>query len=707
MKANNITVKETVKTKKIEAELYVGLPNASTDKYGIVKIDGKTIKLNEHGQLKAIAEVDNSQINDDLAEHINDMDLHLSSIQKEMINDTVPTHINDTNIHLTKEEKDKLIISLDEAKKKVDEIEENIQIIVSEITDDMTDTLNDHIGDSSIHFPKSDIDHEIGILDEKISKHINDSSEHLSISEISGFLPNKNTSFRYIKDTVYGLGGNVSWLQCQVFKNFRNIAKGAFATCNIDGVNASQYTNGIIKKENKITANNVESGYIIVDLGYIAQDVDYLRIFHDLDASSSYNHKIEVSADASEWITIYDSGVNGLYKESAYGKIHILNYNALSTALIEKEDVENGSVLFYDKKSYTRMEPGFILNTGSFVGTSEELERTKIKRTDFSEVFSSWKRFSHLSGHNQPASMDELNSWTYDKANNRVICGINSTTVIGFVSEKKYDTYVHEATLKSTDGDDDQIGVVIAFAVDENGVEHTLSAVRQRQNRPAWRLVYDHQSFGGASGEWNIASMVRVGAENVPDNGSAGGWSAIPNGTRVRIEREKDIIKAYCSMFNSTDIEPGSLLQIDLSSDPRLEIFRGKCSYGYSANSQKSSTYENIFFTSADSDTVIYDTRTGEAWIYTGNRWIIDTSRTLTSDFGYGKLLYDESNRNLFFVEYNGKCKKIKTKYEQEVLISRPDASQIHVGYCFFDVTINKPIWWSGDRWVDANGTTA
>lgn len=35
---------------------------------------------------------------------------------------------------------------------------------------------------------------------------------------------------------------------------------------------------------------------------------------------------------------------------------------------------------------------------------------------------------------------------------------------------------------------------------------------------------------------------------------------------------------------------------------------------------------------------------------------------------------------------------------------SRPTGKDIYVGYQYFDATLNKPIWWTGSKWVDATG---
>lgn len=36
---------------------------------------------------------------------------------------------------------------------------------------------------------------------------------------------------------------------------------------------------------------------------------------------------------------------------------------------------------------------------------------------------------------------------------------------------------------------------------------------------------------------------------------------------------------------------------------------------------------------------------------------------------------------------------------------SRPSENFIYIGFEYFDTTLNKPIWWNGNIWIDATGT--
>lgn len=64
------------------------------------------------------------------------------------------------------------------------------------------------------------------------------------------------------------------------------------------------------------------------------------------------------------------------------------------------------------------------------------------------------------------------------------------------------------------------------------------------------------------------------------------------------------------------------------------------------------------------------------------------------------KVNVEQSNESGYTIQYNmsGKTANRPT--------SRLDNSWQTIGLMYFDTTLNKPIWWNGTNWVDANGTT-
>lgn len=234
------------------------------------------------------------------------------------------------------------------------------------------------------------------------------------------------------------------------------------------------------------------------------------------------------------------------------------------------------------------------------------------------DMYDTWERFSLG---NQSASKAAAAKFTnpsvpsdcvyaYDQANNRVYNTINTTSLVGLVCPDKRDpNFIFDGTLNVFGGgDNDPLGIVIAYVKLPNGETHTLTAIRtmfgqvgpERESgmwvRAPLTIVKDYmthapkaiaESFGVLK-FWNDrivtseAPWVPAGEWN-PNNA----WTTLaPNGVRVRVVREGDIITVESSQLNSNVLEPGSKLTIDLSTDPDLEIFRGRCQYGFCSVSQ-------------------------------------------------------------------------------------------------------------------------
>lgn len=308
-----------------------------------------------------------------------------------------------------------------------------------------------------------------------------------------------------------------------------------------------------------------------------------------------------------------------------------------------------GQSYFFNANNSSDIKASYTLYEATIAETDEELNEAKSKTVSFESIFRTWDRFSHNSTSDQPAMPTETTAWDYDTTKDKVVCTINSNTHIGFVSKEKYDYYIHEATVKSTDGDDDYIGLVIAYAKDANGREHTLTAVRSRNGFPYWRVTYNFCR----NDVWTVAKMNKLSGDdlnNDPENTSITGWNNIPNGTRIKVERNGDIIKVYASPYNSTTYDQASLFTVDLNSDSRLAIFKGACQYGYSCLSQNKSTFENIYF-SGGLDNAIYDIQRNEVWAYSGGAWKKDANRSLIKDIGIGRFVSSKNTKKLFYVK--------------------------------------------------------
>ena len=217
-----------------------------------------------------------------------------------------------------------------------------------------------------------------------------------------------------------------------------------------------------------------------------------------------------------------------------------------------------------------------------------------------------------------------------------------------FGEELEY--YTFEATLFSNDGDDDSIGLIIAFSRD--GATN--------------RYIVAHRTKGGnsPSSGWGLSlyeGTAQYVLEEVSVGGTSGGWSG--SSSRVRIERTGDQIMLTASPWNSTTFDADSEIAVDLAAGTvngldaghDLSVFQGPRQYGYFTLSQPYSTYLDIELEGGlerdvahlltdgedtDSDGS-HDCWAGsEVWRYQDGDWTQSTGATLQSELGYPRTVH-------------------------------------------------------------------
>lgn len=237
---------------------------------------------------------------------------------------------------------------------------------------------------------------------------------------------------------------------------------------------------------------------------------------------------------------------------------------------------------------------------------------------DLKDVFYKWMRVSM--GSHQQAHRDavrystasrpsEMNAFTYDEATNRIGNPINTDTVVGFVSPDAFDSFILDVTMKSTSNwQCDPTGIMIACTYDPDGTFHTLHAIRSSwgpgtiPNQRALHaegpfcIILDYMTvghkvirrgYGGlrySSGEIPTAAnpfMTWVG-----DPGTMWHFEDLPEGVRIRLDRNGDHITLDTSQYNSNVLHPGAKIAIDLRDYPELARFRKPCNYGFCSISQ-------------------------------------------------------------------------------------------------------------------------
>lgn len=247
------------------------------------------------------------------------------------------------------------------------------------------------------------------------------------------------------------------------------------------------------------------------------------------------------------------------------------------------------------------------------------------------EIFDSWDRFDRSSFYpSGTAPGGEATGWVF--SGGVIQSTINSAGYTGFVSPQNYDFYTHSATVSSTSGDDDAIGLVIAFAM-VNGVPNALLATR---------------SCGGVTPMWGIVHMAGPSVGNVLVNGdtladtsafrnaSGGGGWAVAGQTKIEVTRNLNEVTVRCSQIGGTTIDPLTTLTYTIPED---SPFAGAKPYGYTAYSQPQSSFVNSEFSGGLDKTVIYDARSMPVKVmvynFSTSTWERDWSRSIFRDFNY------------------------------------------------------------------------
>ncbi len=224
------------------------------------------------------------------------------------------------------------------------------------------------------------------------------------------------------------------------------------------------------------------------------------------------------------------------------------------------------------------------------------LVREVIYGNTFEDVWTQWNRISHLeTTANQPAKASELNSWQYNESNDSIICTINSSTFIGFVSNYKIATdFVFDTIVGSVDADNDSVVVILGFVVGDDGREHTLCAVRSAS-------IEGHLKVTGKFDIWynykqSNAKLIASGGGTASESG---GWGS--KYSRVKATKTGNKFVVTCTEFSQSDdvaAHDATTVEVshrfDLGDHAELAKFIPGAGFGYGSVSQNKSTFINV-----------------------------------------------------------------------------------------------------------------
>jgi len=317
---------------------------------------------------------------------------------------------------------------------------------------------------------------------------------------------------------------------------------------------------------------------------------------------------------------------------------------------------DNGELKVNSKSVYDYNSPdnALVALSDKFIETSAELTDAQAP-TDPLVVFNTWNRFSHQ-GSSQPlANQSDLAAWSYNSGTGAVENSLNTASATGFYSPRKHESYTHEATLKSTGSDDDIVGVVVGYVI-EDGKHYTLSAIRQTHggfvaSGLMWGLVFNLGQSGHGDATRDQALISNGTSLGTAGNGNASDWNAFPNGTKVYVRKIGASLSIKTSQFNSTNLDNDTEITFDLSSDSRTQRFAGSVPYGYIAQSQGPASFSGLSFTPDIPESIIHFQGNGATAFYQYNsgtsNWDTDTNSTLSDR--KGKIYHNDKTGRTFF----------------------------------------------------------
>lgn len=264
-----------------------------------------------------------------------------------------------------------------------------------------------------------------------------------------------------------------------------------------------------------------------------------------------------------------------------------LSYNSSSSALTGNVNIFNSE----DNAIQQRI-------TGLFVDKYPELELEDTNSIHLylegagetlKTMYENGNVFSHNGGTKNIANESEAKAWYFDDNLNSFVQPKNTTTFTGFVSNIKYKTYTHRATLRSSDSDNDANGLVIAYVLDENGYPHTLSCIVNKGKEShagnfTYAVVYNRELDG--------ETIVQTGT--MSSGHTTEGWSN--NFITMEVFKSGNAVECSISDWGSLAINSNTLISINLDNYSWGKYFTGKVQYGYCNQSQANSYFTDIYF---------------------------------------------------------------------------------------------------------------
>lgn len=231
----------------------------------------------------------------------------------------------------------------------------------------------------------------------------------------------------------------------------------------------------------------------------------------------------------------------------------------------------------------------------------------RLTNNDPKLIFDTWGRFSGAKWF--PAGttpLGEADAWKLIDGN--ITCTANTVETVGFISPARTEKFQFEATLSSANKDDDAISLVAAFDYLYNEIV-AIHFTRKNYKTANWCAYIQRGSK---------FTLLKDGSNAVTSgfqNPEKLGWHE-SGPTRIRIERDGDIIKAWTSRFGSEEIDQSTQILINVRSNALTVPLVTHRYYGYSANSQDQAKFSNVMLDGEFAEAFLYDIKGNKRFFF-------------------------------------------------------------------------------------------
>lgn len=255
--------------------------------------------------------------------------------------------------------------------------------------------------------------------------------------------------------------------------------------------------------------------FTIMDQRGIFDDEDIYSLYEDKIFSFNsqkfsweFKEKISENKNFTQKIFLYNPRLKTLYWYN-----DVFDYTRITMPPDLKELTrpgKDGQILKYNGRTdFLQYDDEFhICNV-----VDDDNDWNKIKNSKFSlkDVFDNWERISGLWDGKIPTSYKNQNlntegqiaarnAYTYDDASGSIINHRNSDETTAFLSREYYKSFKFKLQLSHLDDDDDLIFVIVGFMIDDKGIQHDISVVRngggywKKETGPLY-IMYDAMSY--------------------------------------------------------------------------------------------------------------------------------------------------------------------------------------------------------------------